>query len=107
MKSTVISAIFLSSVAFFGCAQAKSDVDLKTSEVEAIIKNYLLKNPEVLRDAFIELDKKQDRLALAEISDALYNDPRDSFIGQKNAKVTIIEFFDYNCGFCKKSAGLG
>ena len=105
MKSTLISAVFLSSVAFFGCAQANSDIDLSTSEVEAIIKNYLLKNPEVLRDAFIELDKKQDRLALAEISDALYEDPRDSFIGQKNAKVTIVEFFDYNCGFCKKSAG--
>jgi len=35
----------------------------------------------------------------------LYEDPRDSYIGQKDAKVTIIEFFDYNCGFCKKSAG--
>ena len=96
MKSTLISAVFLSSVAFFGCAQANSDIDLRTSEVEAIIKNYLLKNPEVLRDAFIELDKKQDRLALAEISDALYEDARDSSIGQKNAKVTIVEFFDYN-----------
>ena len=49
MKSSLISAIFLSSIAFFGCAQAKSGIDLKTSEVEAIIKNYLLKNPEVLR----------------------------------------------------------
>jgi len=48
MKSTLISAVFLSSVAFFGCAQANSDIDLSTSEVEAIIKNYLLKNPEVL-----------------------------------------------------------
>ena len=105
MKLSLLTVIFISSMAFFGCAEAKSGMDLKTADVEAIIKNYLLKNPEILRDAFIELDKKQDRLALAEISDELYKDPRDSYIGPNNAKVTIVEFFDYNCGFCKKSAG--
>jgi len=33
----------------------------------------------------------------------LENDPRDPSIGPKDAKVTIVEFFDYNCGFCKRA----
>jgi len=76
----------------------------RSADVESIIQEYLMENPEIIRSALIELDKKEDRAALAAVSDSLFKDPRDVSIGPKDAKVTVVEFFDYNCGFCKQSA---
>lgn len=105
MKTFTATAIALALIAVSGCAQAESKGrDMKRADVENIIKEYLLENPEILRDALIELDKKEDRAAIAAVSDALFNDPRDVSIGPKDAKVTVVEFFDYNCGFCKRSS---
>ena len=77
---------------------------MKKADVEQIIQDYLMANPEILREALVELEKKEDRAALASVSDALFKDPRDVSIGPKDAKVTVVEFFDYNCGFCKTSS---
>jgi len=105
MKTFTATAIALALVAISGCAQAESKGrDMKRADVENIIKEYLMENPEILREALIELDKKEDRAALAAVSDALFKDPRDVSIGPKDAKVTVVEFFDYNCGFCKQSS---
>ena len=105
MKTYAATAIALALVAVSGCAQAESKGrDMKRADVEKIIKEYLMENPEILREALIELDKKEDRAALAAVSDALFKDPRDVSIGPKDAKVTVVEFFDYNCGFCKQSS---
>jgi protein-disulfide isomerase len=67
------------------------------AEVEAIVKDYLLKNPEVLVEAFNELDRRHTGEAFARLT-AHDNDPS---IGPKDAPITIVEFFDYNCGYCK------
>jgi len=105
MKTITATAIALALVAVSGCAQAESKGrDMKRADVEKIIKDYLMENPEILREALIELDKKEDRAAIAAVSDALFKDPRDISIGPKDAKVTVVEFFDYNCGFCKTSS---
>ena len=100
------TALTLSIIAMSGCAQAgqSSGADVKRGDVEQIIKEYLMENPEILREALIELDKKQDRIAIAAVADDLFNDTRDVSIGPKDAKVTVVEFFDYNCGFCKTSS---
>ncbi|MEP3890453.1 MAG: DsbA family protein [Hellea sp.] len=105
MKTFTATAIALALVAVSGCAQAESKGrDMKRADVESIIKEYLMENPELIREALIELDKKEDRASIAAVSDALFKDPRDVSIGPKNAKVTVVEFFDYNCGFCKQSS---
>ena len=90
-------------------ARAGFDASQKT-EIEAIIKDYLLKNPDVLRDALAEMERKQKadeeaaRLAaVKEQAPLIYNSPRQAVIGNPNGKVTLVEFFDYNCGFCKKA----
>lgn len=107
LLSTKTMALGLVGVGFLaaaGCAQAQNSTStLNKAEIESIVKSYLLENPEIVRDALIELEIRQEREALAAVSDELYNDPRDMVIGPKDAKVTIVEFFDYNCGFCKKS----
>lgn len=88
---------------FSACAQAGPGPDVKEADVERIIKDYLMENPEIIRDALIELDERQDREAIAAVSSQIFNDPRDISVGPDDAKVTVVEFFDYNCGFCKNS----
>src|SRR5688572_8314735 len=79
-------------------------------EVEAIIKDYLIKNPEVLRDAIMELQKreaeaesKQRAVAVKENQKLIYDSPRGVVVGNKSGDVTVVEFFDYNCGYCKRA----
>ena len=82
----------------------------QTTEIGKIVKDYLLQNPEVLRDAMTELDEREKtaeadtrRKALADIAGQLVNAPDGFVIGNPNGKVTLVEFFDYNCGYCKRA----
>jgi len=92
------------------CAEAGPTTTMSKSEIEALVKDYILENPEIIRDAFIALQEKEAlkeqeifRESIISAKDLLENDPRDPSIGPKDAKVTIVEFFDYNCGFCKRA----
>jgi protein-disulfide isomerase len=89
-------------------AAAVSDADRPA--IEAIIKDYLLKNPEVLRDAFRELERRmkaaedeQRAVALTENRALLNDSPRGVVVGNPKGDVVLIEFFDYNCGYCKRA----
>jgi protein-disulfide isomerase len=79
-------------------------------EIEKIIKEYLLAHPEVLQDAMAELEKKQAvaendkaRSAIKNHSEVLFNSPRQVVLGNPQGDVTFVEFFDYNCGYCKRA----
>lgn len=103
MKLLTTTAIAISLMATAGCAQAQSPSTADRAQIEAVIKDYLMKNPEIIQEALDELDRKEEALMMASVRDAIENDARDVKIGPANAKVTIVEFFDYNCGFCKRS----
>jgi protein-disulfide isomerase len=73
------------------------------------IREYLLANPEVLMDAMQELERRQDTqrdaVALKAIDknqEQLLRDPDAPFIGNPNGDVTIVEFTDYQCPYCKR-----
>ncbi|MGC1302671.1 MAG: DsbA family protein [Caulobacteraceae bacterium] len=74
----------------------------------ARVRAYLLAHPEVLAEAFDQLQAKQaaDKLAMAHDGivkhrQELQHDPRDGVLGNPNGKVTVVEFSDYRCPFCK------
>lgn len=96
----IISGIALTLAA---CSPAGASGDVNKEQVEAIIQDYLMENPEIIREALIALNEKEEREALEAVQKDIFSDKRDVVIGPDNAKVTIVEFFDYNCGFCKKS----
>ena len=82
----------------------------KREEIHKIIKDYLLANPEVLRDALIELEKRQqaDQLAqtralISKNAEAMFQSEHTYVAGNPDGDITLVEFFDYNCGFCKRS----
>lgn len=79
-------------------------------EVERIIREYLIAHPEVIQDAMSELDKRQTaaqaekhKSAIKEYSQSLFSSPRQVVLGNPGGTVTFVEFFDYNCGYCKRA----
>jgi len=91
-------------------ASAQGFSDTQRGDIENIIKNYLLSHPEVLEDAMAELTKRQTaaeaekhQAGVAKNADALFNSPRNVTLGNKDGDVTFVEFFDYNCGYCKRA----
>jgi protein-disulfide isomerase len=84
--------------------------DLQKKDIGKIVHDYLLANPEVVKEAIEELEKRE-KLAEAEArtktvtrnNDKLFNSANQAVVGNPNGDVTIVEFFDYNCGYCKQS----
>lgn len=79
-------------------------------EIEKIVHDYLVTNPEVIREAIEELDRRQKvaeaesvKYVVAKSSDLLFNSKNQAVIGNPAGDVTIVEFFDYNCGYCRQS----
>ena len=80
------------------------------TEIENIIRDYLVNHPEVLQDAIAELDKRQaaadkekTKVALESNAETLLNSSRQVVLGNPKGNVTLVEFFDYNCGYCKRA----
>lgn len=93
-----------------GESRAQSFSPAQRAEIEAIIKNFLLKNPEVLADVMAELEKRQASAeaekakgAIKQNEQALFNSKYQVVLGNPKGDVTMVEFFDYNCGFCKRA----
>src|SRR5215510_5238818 len=91
-------------------ASAQGVSDVQRSDIEKIVREYLLKNPEVLEEAMNELSKRQTaaeaekhQASIAKNADAIFNSPRGVTLGNKDGDVTVVEFFDYNCGYCKRA----
>jgi len=82
------------------------------TEIETIIHSYLLEHPEVLREVSVELDRRQKleeadlrTHAIDDNKQALFDSPFQAVVGNPKGKITLVEFFDYNCGYCKKALG--
>jgi len=87
---------------------APSFTDAQKTEMGTIIRDYLMENPQIIMEAAEKFRQNQEQIenqAAAEkiksSGDALYNDPTSPVVGNKKGDVTIVEFFDYNCGYCK------
>ncbi|MBY6047139.1 DsbA family protein [Vannielia litorea] len=85
-----------------------SDAERETFRAE--IRAYLLDNPEVLMEAIGVLEERQaaeqaqgDVALVANHADALFNDGYSYVGGNPDGDITIVEFMDYRCGYCKKA----
>jgi protein-disulfide isomerase len=89
-------------------AQAAEFSDLQRGEIKDIVREYLLENPEVIAEAIMILRDRQQQAEdaqakdlLAQNADALFHNANDAVLGNPKGDVTLVEFFDYRCGYCK------
>lgn len=91
-------------------AASAPTASMPRQDVEAVVRNYLLENPELILEVQNSLEKKQAEAARQHVKDIIasnkadiYNSSHDAVFGNPDGDVTIVEFFDYNCGYCKRA----
>lgn len=92
-------------------AAAQEEQPLTAKQVEAVkkvVRDYIIANPEIIRDAIEALREKQRleaeeeaRKALVERSKEILEDPGSPVLGNPQGDVSLVEFFDYRCTYCK------
>jgi len=104
----LISALILACAAA-SPARAEMNADDKR-EIERIVRDYILQNPEIVEKALITLEAQRREMAAAEqagkiteMKDTILNSQHQAVLGNPNGRVTLVEFFDYNCGYCKRA----
>jgi len=71
--------------------------------IEAIVHDYLLEHPEILPQAMDRLRGKQSAAMVKESGDALEKPYAGGWLGAADGDVVLVEFTDYNCGYCRAS----
>jgi protein-disulfide isomerase len=110
LRSTAAALCLALVAAAPACAQGFNDG--QRGEIERIVREYLIAHPEVLQEAMAELEKRQNAAELEkqivgvkQNKEVLFNSAHQVTLGNPKGDVTMVEFFDYNCGYCKKALG--
>ncbi|MEY3961218.1 MAG: hypothetical protein RIR14_1872 [Pseudomonadota bacterium] len=103
-----LSACLLGTTALAGGLGEMTDAEREAFRAE--VRAYLLENPEVLVEAMDVLQAQEEQAAanrdlemLAANKDAIFNDPASWVGGNPEGDITLVEFVDYRCGYCKKA----
>jgi protein-disulfide isomerase len=91
-------------------APAQTVPPQQVPEIERIVRDYLIRNPEVLVEAMRALEKKKQdaadetvRMAVRERARDIFEDANSFVAGNPKGDVTVVEFFDYRCPYCKQA----
>ena len=91
-------------------ASSEGTVDTSSPEFGEAVRAYLLENPEVIFEAVeianarqAEAENEQASASLSTFTPALFEEGNTFVLGNPEAKTTIVEFVDYNCGYCRKA----
>jgi protein-disulfide isomerase len=110
-RGAIAVLLLLSTVPFAACAQQQQAAKPMTkAEIEEIVKQYIMAHPEVVVDSVRQMQareqakqKEQSRQALTSKKQELFADPgSQSSKPDEPGQITMVEFFDYRCGYCKK-----
>lgn len=83
--------------------------DEQKRAIEKVVKDYLIANPEVFLEIQQALETKMEqerdaklKVAISENAKEIYHHPNGAVAGNPSGDITVVEFFDYNCGYCKR-----
>ena len=103
-----ITAVVLLALTSAGTAQDSPSTAQHEERMGEILRTYLLKHPEIIEEAMQALRERQasestakTAQAVREHRDELLADPMSPVVGNPDGKVTVVEFFDYNCPYCR------
>lgn len=114
MIRTLVTASALA-LTVAGSATAETDLtsmtDAERAAFGAEVRAYLLENPEVIMEAVAALEQRQaadaantDRTLVETYSNAIFNDGHSWVGGNPDGDITLVEFLDYRCGYCRKAS---
>jgi protein-disulfide isomerase len=93
-------------VAGLGFASSAMAQDINKSEVEKIIEDYIMNNPQVIlqsvNDYQTEGVAQQQQAGITSNTRKIFQNEMSPIAGNPNGDITVVEFFDYNCGYCKR-----
>ena len=113
VKTAKTAAALLAAACILGAAHvALGQSEPARTPTESAVLDAIRKNPEIVREALIELQRRDEakkadlqREAVAWAGDRLTDPATTHFAGNPDGDVTLVEFVDYNCGFCKRALG--
>ncbi|WP_131782303.1 DsbA family protein [Legionella gresilensis] len=110
LMATIVSPTLMAADSSNTNSTTSSFTDAQKKDIQKVVHDYLVSNPEVLIEASQALQQKQQQSMQQEAQQAisantqqLFNDPL-TVVGNPKGDVTLVEFFDYQCIHCKKMA---
>ena len=109
MVAIVVTFIALSVSHIMSIVSPTASSGLSEEEVRDIVKDYIAQNPQEIMASIENHFNQQKQIKAAEAQNAIKNDwdkiannPKDPIVGNPDGDVTVVEFFDYSCGYCRK-----
>jgi protein-disulfide isomerase len=81
--------------------QGRAPIGGERARMQAVVRDYLLDHPEILPEAMSRLRDRENGTVIAANRDAIYKPVGSAWAGNPNGDLTIVEYFDYNCGYCR------
>jgi protein-disulfide isomerase len=113
MRASARTAILFATatlLALPAAAPAQTFSDDQRRQIEAVVKDYLLNHPDVMQEVMVAIDKRQQeadaakaRTTIKANNATLFNSPHQVVLGNPQGSVQVVEFFDYNCAYCKRA----
>ncbi len=108
LAAVLVTAAFVATPALPEGLESMTDAERTAFQAE--VKAYLLQNPEIIVEAMDVLQGREDQAAanrdqqvLADNKDIIFNDASSWVGGNPQGDVTVVEFMDYRCGYCRKA----
>ena len=107
-----LAVSFLASTAMRGTA-VRDYLASHPEDVQRIVKDYFINNPTALKEIIeaalagsgTQPDQVDKAAAIQSNAQQLYSSPHQVTLGNPDGDITVVEFFDYNCGYCRRAVG--
>lgn len=103
MAGVALAAALVGAGAMWAAQDSRQAADPDRTRIEAVVRDYILANPEIIPQAMQALQAREQGKLVAANRSAFETPYAGGFIGNPKGDVTVVQFFDYACGYCRQS----